>query len=153
MDAGDYKIRNQVTRARLFGYWAPAILWAALLLSLGGDGLSGRTTGGLLSRLLTPLFGQLTIDQLLVLNWFVRKSAHIFGYAVLALLNYRALRRGRPGWTLGWSVTAVLMALVVAIADELHQAMSPQRTAALADVAFDLWGAAVSQFLVRGRRR
>jgi VanZ family protein len=153
MDAGDYKIRNPVTRARLFGYWAPAILWAALLLSLGGETASAQNTGSLLATLLGALFDAITYEQAMIIHWAIRKSAHIVAYAILGWLNFRALRAGRPGWSLRWSVVAVLMALAVAIADELHQAMSPQRTAALADVAFDLWGAVVSQFLVRGRRR
>lgn len=153
MNVGNYKIRHRVTRARLFLDWAPAILWAALLLSLGGNSLSGRATGGFLVRFLTPIFGPLSFDQLIVINWTIRKCAHICSYAILGLLNYRAIRGGRPGWSLRWSVMAVLMAFAVAVADELHQTLSPQRTAAIVDVGFDLWGAVVSQFLVRGRRR
>ena len=125
------------------------MLWAALLLLLGGDTMSGGSTVGLLGQ----LFSSLTSDQLVILNWMIRKSAHVCAYAIQALLNFRAIRGERHGWTLRWSVTAVLLALVVAVADELHQSYSSVRTGAAADVAFDLWGAAVSQFLVKGRGR
>ena len=125
------------------------MLWAALLLLLGGDAMSARSTGGLLSR----LFSSLTIEQLVILNWAIRKSAHVCAYAIQALLNFRAIRGEREGWTLQWSVAAVLLALLVALADELHQSYSSVRSGAAGDVAFDLWGAAVSQFLVKGRAR
>ena len=109
--------------------------------------MSGGQTGGWLMY----LFSSLSFDQLVILNWAIRKSAHIGAYAILALLNFRAIRGEREGWTLRWSVIAVAMAVLVAIADEIHQGFSPFRTASPADVAFDLWGAAVSQFLVKGR--
>ena len=138
-----------MTRARLFLDWAPAVLWAALLLSLGGVTMSARSTTGVLARLLPSA----SFDQLFILNWMMRKSAHICGYAILALLNFRAIRGGRSGWLLRWSVLAVALTLPVAIADEFHQSYSPVRSGSPADVAFDLWGAAVSQFFVKGRGR
>ena len=125
------------------------MLWAALLLLLGGDPLSGRTTGDLLTR----LFSSLPFEPLVILNWTIRKSAHVCAYAIQGLLTFRAVRGERRGWTLRWSVTAVLLTLLVAIADEFRQSHSSVRTGSAADVAFDLWGAAVSQFLAKGRVR
>ena len=143
-----------MTRARqLFVYWLPAVLWAALILGLGGNASSGDRTGLLIERLLTPLFGDLSPDTVVLINYVVRKSTHIGAYALLALLIFRAVRGIRDGWALRWSLLAVLMAGAVAVTDEYRQSFAQSRTGSARDVSFDLWGAAVSQFFVRGRRR
>ena len=152
MVCANYKIAGQMTRARqLLGYWLPPLLWAAVVLGMGGSGSSGGRTELLIQRLLTPLLGDLSQDTIFLINYAVRKSAHIAAYALLAVLNFRALRGAREGWAFRWSCLAVLLAGVVAVTDEYRQSLEPTRTGSARDVAFDVWGAAVSQFFVRGR--
>jgi len=142
-----------MTRAQLFiRYWLPALAWTTILLSLGGNSASGGNTENLIESLLTPLFGTLQYGTLELLNYAARKSSHIAGYALLGLLNFRAIRGDRAGWTLFWSFQAVALALAVAIADEYRQSFAGSRTGSAYDVGFDLWGAVVSQFFARGRR-
>ena len=141
-----------MTRARqLLGYWLPPLLWAAVILSLGGSGGSGGRTELLIQRLFTPLFGELGQDTVFLINYVVRKSAHIGAYALLAVLNLRAIRGARTGWNFRWSCLAVLLAGIVAVTDEFRQSLEQSRTGSARDVAFDIWGAVVSQFFVRGR--
>ena len=47
-----------------------------------------------------------------------------------------------------WSVTAVLIAIAVAAADETHQAFVPSRTASPLDVLIDTCGAVLAQIAV-----
>lgn len=129
-------------RAELFRNWAPAVAWALVILLLSGEGGSSRNTEGVLVR----LFSHLGPDALFYINYSLRKGAHVGGYAILGLLNFRAL-----GWCLAGR--AVGLAAVVAIVDEGHQATSPLRTAAFADIGFDLCGAALAVTIARMKRR
>lgn len=142
-----------MTRARQFlRYWLPALAWAAVLLALAGDSASGSNTETLIELVLKPIFGEMRFQTIFILNYTSRKTAHIGAYGLLAILNFRAIRGERSGWNLRWSIQAVLFALAVAVADECRQSFSGSRSGSAVDVLFDLWGAAVSQFLVSGRR-
>lgn len=128
-------------RAELFRNWAPAAAWTLVILLLSGEGGSSRNTEGVIER----LFPTLGPDALFYINYSLRKGAHVAGYAILGLLNFRAL-----GWRL--EGRAIGLAAAVAIIDEGHQATSPLRTAALADIGFDLCGAALAVTIARMKR-
>lgn len=128
-------------RAELFRNWAPAVAWALVILALSGEGGSSRNTEGLVHR----LFPGLGPDAVFYINYSLRKGSHVVGYAILGLLNFRAL-----GWRLAGR--AIGLAAVVAIIDEAHQATSALRTPALADIGFDLCGAALAIMIARGAR-
>ena len=130
-------------------YWLPAVAWAVAILSLSGEAGSSGTT----ERLITPVFGDVSPDRAFYINYSVRKAAHVVGYGILGGLNYRAIRAGREGWSLGWSIVAVVLAIFVAAIDELHQSTSSTRTGALADIGFDGCGAALAQVVMRRASR
>ena len=116
-----------------------------MILSLSGEsGASGRTEG-----LILALLGPVSDDTLFLINYFLRKGAHVVGYAILGALNLRAIRGRRPGWRTLWGVAAVALALLVAVIDESRQATSSLRTAALADIGFDFCGAALGVLAYR----
>ncbi len=66
----------------------------------------------------------------------VSSAAHMFVFAVLAILWVRALGRGRRSWPI-----AVALTLLYALSDELHQSFVPGRHADPLDLAFDALGA------------
>ena len=134
-------IHPEPMRAELFRNWAPALAWALVILALSGEGGSSRNT----EELILWLFPGLGADAVFYINYSLRKGAHVTGYAILGLLNFRAL-----GWRLAGP--AIGLAGVVAIVDEVHQATSSLRTAALADIGFDLCGAALAVVMARGAR-
>jgi len=132
-------------RAELFRNWGPAVAWALLILTLSGEGGSSGNTQSWIER----LFPALGPDAVFYINYSIRKGAHVVGYGVLGFLNFRALRWRRAGW-------AVALAGLVALIDESHQATTAVRTPALADIGFDLCGAALAVVLTHGflpRRR
>ena len=125
-------------RAELFRNWGPAVAWALLILAFSGEGGSSGNTQTWIER----LFPSLGPDALFYINYCLRKGAHVVGYAVQGFLNFRALQWRRAGW-------AVALAGVLALVDEGHQATTAVRTPALADIGFDLSGAALAVVLTQ----
>lgn len=84
--------------------------------------------------------------ELDVLDFIFKKSAHIFVYAVLYWLFYRAgmlvfhPTTQKTHWM--WA-GPLLLTLLYAVSDELHQTFVPGRTGTLRDFGFDFIGAGV----------
>jgi VanZ family protein len=115
--------------------WLPVILWAALILSAANDALSNDATAGWLERLLGSAPP--------ALNFFLRKTAHVVEYAILALLAWRAHRT---------FVLPLTIVLVVAIADETLQSQAALRTGNPFDVLLDLCAATLALIAVPAAR-
>jgi VanZ family protein len=79
----------------------------------------------------------------------VKKSGHTVGYAILALLYWRAFEfKDAKRWAT-W-----LLALLYAITDEFHQSFVPGRHPTIWDVMiFDNFGALISLWLVTQYRK
>lgn len=112
--------------------------------------------------LLTRLFGP--INTLAFLEWhhYLRKAGHVFGYAMLSYLLFRAWRATLPRvsaalWSLSWASIAFFMTALVASLDEWHQTFIPSRTGTIHDVLLDSTAALGAQILIwiflRNRRR
>ena len=65
---------------------------------------------------------------------------HFGGYGLLGLLLYRAFGQGSMRWRVGVAWKCVLVALIYAVSDELHQIFVPGRQASLYDIFIDLAG-------------
>ncbi len=74
---------------------------------------------------------------------------HLGGYGLLGLLLYRAFNRGLRGWSFLAARNSLLVAVLYAISDEVHQLFVPGRQATLTDVAIDTAGALLALFAVR----
>lgn len=130
-----------------------ALAWIALIALFSGEGFSADATLQTLSSLLRWLFGERAPEFAYAVGFTLRKGAHVVEYAVLALLAHRALRLTfdtAPGRTLAG---ALLLALVVAVADESRQAQSTLRTGSVGDVGIDLAAAATALVAVTAWRR
>jgi len=76
------------------------------------------------------------------IDFWTRKPAHVWEYAVLLVLTFRALGQSfGKVWKL-WelAVGAGLLAFLYAVSDEFHQLLVPTRAGKLADLGFDLAG-------------
>jgi hypothetical protein len=87
-----------------------------------------------------------------LLDYIVKKGAHMLGYGLLALAYWYGLRFNKRYWWL-----ALLLAILYAITDEFHQSFVPGRHPSWVDVLmFDGGGAALSLLagsLLRKRMR
>ena len=72
----------------------------------------------------------------------LRKGGHFLGYALLGAAYQRGLA-WRRGPAMRDLTMAILMALLYAASDEIHQRFTPGRTPSVSDVLLDGVGAAV----------
>jgi VanZ family protein len=138
----------------LFKYWMPAILWAGLICIFSTDSFSSQQT----SRFLFPLFQWViphaSADFLLSLQFLTRKLAHWTEYFVLAMLLYRAFRQKQAApWQARWAIWTLALIFFYSLADEVHQAFVPSRTASVKDSLLDLFGGSCAICLIYIRQR
>jgi VanZ family protein len=116
------------------------MVWIGLISIESSDAFSAQNTGSILYALLTHLFGKINLHEFEVFHFYLRKTGHVVGYGMLALLLLRGWRimigPVRAGLNrmllLSWAGTAF-----VASMDEWHQSFIPSRTGTVHDVILD----------------
>lgn len=106
---------------------------------------SAERTGRILRLVLEWFFGPIADSSFVIIQFLVRKSAHVVVYATLSALWFRAQRGPRSGWRPSWALLALLVSLLVASTDEYHQSFLPSRTGTPWDVALDTFAALLMQ--------
>ena len=132
--------------------WIAAILWLIVIAIESSALLSSSNTSRILYPLLHYLFN-LDWDHFEHWHFFIRKGGHVFGYAMLSFLLFRAWRatlraEGDPKWTLRWANIAILGTILVASLDEWHQSFIPSRTGRWQDVVLDSCAGIAGQILM-----
>lgn len=130
-------------------YWVVVALWMGVISYLSTDAFSASNTHNYIDPILRWLFPGITNPEILRLHWVVRKGAHFGEFLVLGLLAVWAQRAGRPApWRPRWALRAMLLVIVWASLDELHQSLQRSRTPAVADTGIDIAGGAAGQVLL-----
>lgn len=136
--------------------WLLVVLWMGVIywFSAHTGEQSGRLSGGLTEWLLSHLIPQwdslsVTVQEkwLVTGRFLIRKGAHMTEFAVLAVLFFNAWHSGTRGCGRAALLTAPCC-LLVALADEFHQAFVPSRGPSLRDVFIDFAGALLGILLV-----
>ena len=137
------------TRSILY-YWAPAILWALVVLGASNQEFTAENTGTWLQSVVSSVRG-LPLDEQTVeiANFVIRKLAHLTEYGIFSLLAFRGIRRDRTGTSWQWAAAAIAMSAALAAIDEFHQTFVPGRTGVVTDVLIDACGATIAQLLTR----
>lgn len=134
-------------------YWFPPALWMTLIFFASTGAGSAQNTSRIIGPLLRWLFGAVTDETVWTIQFYIRKSGHAVGYAILAILCWRALVRParwtREVWQPRSALLAWTIASVYALTDEFHQSFNDSRNGSLADVLLDACGAALGLLLVR----
>lgn len=133
--------------------------WIAVIASLSGERFSDVQTAAWLAG--APFVASLGVAPTLIdtANLILRKSMHFVEYAILAVLTYRALGMGSMVRSRRERLlAAVLLAVGVAVVDEVHQTFTLTRTGRAHDVLLDAAGALSGALLAaragwRGRSR
>jgi VanZ family protein len=108
---------------RVASLWLPVLAWAAVIFAFSS--IHALSTG------------------LGIWDTLLRKGAHVFEFAVLGALLARATGRFVPALVLG---------VLYAVSDEVHQHFVPGREGRALDVAIDAAGAAIGAALFRRAR-
>ena len=128
--------------------WVPVAAWAAFIFLFSTSAFCADCTGSFLVPVLAWCFPGRSPEEIRLLHDAVRKLAHFTEYAILAILWFRALRRG--GWRLAAAQWMTFGAVTVyACSDEFHQSFVPNRTAAGMDVLIDMVGGATALLVLR----
>jgi VanZ family protein len=114
---------NTFSLGRWLNAFLPPILWAIVIFSFSAQ---------------TNLQG----SELSILDFLMKKSAHMFVYGVLYVLFFRGIQLTIPNKHTHWSwFLPFAFCLTYAISDEFHQSLVPGRTASPRDIGYDMLGA------------
>jgi VanZ family protein len=139
--------------------YAPVLVWVGIIFLLSSPEGSMQQTSRFLRPLLQFIFPAADEATLQIYHGYIRKSAHVTEYAILAILAARAFSAAKPLLRSFWFVWAIGLVISVASLDEFNQSFEPSRTSTPWDVALDVAGGvlgAVLFFAIRGlleRRR
>ena len=126
--------------------WTAVIAWMALIFYLShqpaavSSELSSEITEVIIEIIETVAPN--TQFEFGNLNHLVRKNAHFFAYLILGLLTINALRRNGI-FGIRSLVIALVISILYAISDEVHQLFVPGRSGEVRDVLIDTAGASV----------
>jgi VanZ family protein len=124
-------------------YWLPVLIWLGLIFVGSTDLMSAEHTSRIIGPLLHWLRPDISAEAIARVQFFIRKTAHVAEYAILAALLWRAFRRGKePQAKMSiLFLVAALASAFFAASDEFHQSFVPSRTASPTDVMIDVTGA------------
>jgi len=134
------------SRAAAILSWAAVVLWMLLIFYLSSQVAeqSNQLSTGI-TQAIMKLLGKLAPGlepDLNSFNYFVRKNAHFTAYLLLGVLSSNAVGRNRPH-CLRNALFALLICVLYAVSDEVHQLFVPGRGGQITDVLIDSAGATV----------
>lgn len=127
--------------------WSMVIGWMVLIFIFSSQ--PGEVSNGN-NKFVIYVLNWIGIDLNSILgnlsDFIVRKAAHFIIYFILYLLSYRAVNTKKNKDIKGF-IVPILMVILYAISDEIHQAFVPGRGPALKDVLVDTSGG-LTAFLI-----
>jgi VanZ family protein len=148
------RFENQTyTRRRWLFAYAPLLIWIVVVIGFGSGLGAMNETSRFIRPLLEFLFPSAAPETIAFVHGYIRKGAHLFEYATLAILAMNAFNVHRRR-----VVIALTIVLAVATVDEFNQSFNPARTGTPFDVLLDLVGGSIGAGLwwlfakFRGRR-
>jgi VanZ family protein len=128
-------------------YWTPVAGWGLAIWVFSTSHFAENYTSQWIVPVLHWLLPHAQPRTLFRLHHYIRKGAHVFEYFLFSMLLLHAIRRGRPGWRLSWSLAVMGLTVLWAGSDEIHQIFVHGRGPSLRDVLIDGVGAALAQLL------
>ena len=130
------------------GSSVPLIFWVGLLIYMSGSAGSTVQTIRRIRPILEFLFPSFPPSTINSIHRCIRKFSHFAGYGILAYLAVRAFTN-RFDRKITWRTVSasVLLAGIVAVADEAKQSTEPSRVGSVNDVLLDVSGASFAAVL------
>ncbi len=145
--------------------WWPVLVCLGVIRLESTNLASANNTSSLLYRVIATVVPRVSEAFVAQLDEVLRKTGHFAGYGILSGLVFLALKNTnydqlapllrrpwgiclRDFWRWDWAMLGLLITILTAAADEIHQTFIPSRTGAWQDVLLDSCGAAVLQVII-----
>jgi VanZ family protein len=120
--------KRKILHKNTLSLWLPVILWALVIFLFSAK-------------------HAVSVSQIDITDFVVKKCAHIIEYAVFTTLLYRALYASGVSKKKA-GIYSVILAVIYGLSDEFHQSFTPGRDPKLRDVLFDTTGAITAIYSV-----
>ncbi len=128
---------------KLMAGWVPALIWMTIIFVGSTDLMSAPHTSRFLVPFLRWLAPEMGVETIALVQFGLRKLAHVAEYTILALLLWRGVRLSLRLSPRRGALLVGLIGVVYAAADEWHQSFVVSRTGAVQDVLIDTIGVAL----------
>ena len=109
---------------------------------------SSENTFSWLEMILGLLLPKISSQELSLIHAVIRKVGHVIEYFILGLLLFRGFRGDSTSpWNWRRSFLAIMVVVLWAASDELHQSFVFTRTASAVDVGIDTAAGILAQFV------
>lgn len=141
--------QNTADSKKRFLYLIPVVIWMIFIFYMSGKtGQESSGQSGKISLFITNLLEKVRQDPAQemqnlqdILELVIRKAAHMTEYAILFLLSYLAMVKISMSQSRFYNRSiAVLISLLYACSDEMHQLLVPGRSGKMIDVGIDMAG-------------
>lgn len=141
--------QNTADSKKRFLYLIPVVIWMIFIFYMSGKtGQESSGQSGKISLFITNLLEKVRQDPAQemqnlqdILELVIRKTAHMTEYAILFLLSYLAMVKISMSQSRFYNRSiAVLISLLYACSDEMHQLLVPGRSGRMIDVGIDMAG-------------
>ena len=141
--------QNTADSKKRFLYLIPVVIWMIFIFYMSGKtGQESSGQSGKISLFITNLLEKVRQDPAQemknlqdILELVIRKAAHMSEYAILFLLSYLAMVKISMSQSRFYNRSiAVLISLLYACSDEMHQLLVPGRSGRMIDVGIDMAG-------------
>lgn len=141
--------QNTADSKKRFLYLIPVVIWMIFIFYMSGKtGQESSGQSGKISLFITNLLEKVRQDPAQemqnlqdILELVIRKAAHMTEYAILFLLSYLAMVKISMSQSRFYNRSiAVLISLLYACLDEMHQLLVPGRSGRMIDVGIDMAG-------------
>jgi VanZ family protein len=131
--------------------WAAVLFWMALIFFLSSQPAdqSNELSTGITEAIAKVVEKVIPGTKVITgeLNHIVRKNAHFLAYLILGILTMTALRNSGAGISKSF-LLAMLVCVLYAASDEIHQLFVPGRGCQFTDVLIDSAGALVGSGII-----
>jgi len=128
--------------------WLPAVVWICCIFILSTEVFSADHTSRILEQVLRYIFPQISIREINIIHYFVRKTAHLTEYCIMSILIFHSSRNTfKLQSHRHWVFYSLIIIIIVAAADEFHQGFVVSRTSSAIDVGIDIAGGILGQVI------
>ena len=103
---------------------------------------------GVIVNIISNIFN---INNIELLSFIIRKLAHLTEYLILGLLVYNLIKQYNKKWYI-----SLIICILYAISDEIHQGFTPGRNPQIFDVFIDnigsIMGISLLRFIIKSKK-